>query len=205
MSTVKLGLAELTPAEMVEYCQGIHDAIDGNPLYATPTPTTAAVQAAIDTLAAANAAVSLNDGRQEHIARRAAQKALHGLMKQWQGYVQLTSGGDEVKITSAGFAVVQRGTPYGEPDRPTDLGILTARKTGRVAMDWVRPPGAQYFHVFRSLASEPFAWELVATTSKSRYNSDGNAAGKFYWYTVSAIGAAGESSMSEPLHAMAAA
>ncbi len=119
MSTVKLGLTDLSATEMVEFCQGVHDGIDGNLNYTTPLPATATVQTAIDTLAAANAAASLNDGRQEHIARRAAQKALHALMKQWAGYVQLTSNGDEAKILSSGFDVVRRGTPSGEPDRPT--------------------------------------------------------------------------------------
>lgn len=206
MSTVKLGLVNVGPEDMQGYCQGIHDAIVANPLtFATPSPTAAAVQAAIDTLAAANAAVSANDGRQEHIARRAAQKALHGLMKQWQGYVQLISGGDAAIISLSAFAVVERGVPYGEPDRPTDLGVLTARKTGRVAMDWERPRGAQYFHVFRSLEGAPFKWELIGTTSKTRFNSDDNTPGTFYYYAVSAIGAAGESSLSEDLRAMAAA
>lgn len=191
---------------MQSYCQGIHDAIVANPLdFATPLPTAATVQGAIDTLAAANAAVSANDGRQEHIARRAAQKALHGLMKQWQGYVQTISGGDADIIRRGAFAVVERGVPYGEPDRPTDLGIVTARKTGRIAMIWERPLGAQYFHVFRSLVGAPYEWELIGTTSKARFNSDDNTPGTFYYYAVSAIGAAGESSLSEALRAMAAA
>lgn len=205
MSTVKLGLSKMNPADMTGYCQGIHDAIVGNAHYTTPLPTAATVQTAIDALVAANAAVSLNNGRQEHSLRRVAQLALHGLMKQWQGYVQQASGGDADIIATSGFAVVERGVPHGEPVRPTDLGILDARKTGRIAMDWERPAGAQYFHVFRSTTSEPFKWELVGVTSKTRYNSDGNSPGTFYWYAVSAIGAAGESSLSDPLHAMAAA
>ncbi|MFZ1686134.1 MAG: hypothetical protein WAU70_01855 [Flavobacteriales bacterium] len=205
MSTVKVGTSGLSSTELVPYGQGIHDAIVGNPNYTTPTPTMAVVQGAIDTLAAANAAVDNNDGRQEHTARRAADLELRLLLKQLASYVQLTSNGDEGKILSSGFAVVKRGTPYGELNRPTSLSLRPSNTTGRVAMGWKRERGAELFHVYRSLSSEPFKWELVGVTTKSRFNSDGNTPGTFYWFSVTAIGAAGESSKSEELHAMAAA
>jgi hypothetical protein len=50
-----------------------------------------------------------------------------------------------------------------------------------------------------------FRSQRVATTSKSRINIDGLTPGQFYWFAVSAIGAAGESSKSEPCLVMAAA
>ena len=56
-----------------------------------------------------------------------------------------------------------------------------------------------------STTNDPFNWTSVGTTSKSRINIDGLTPGKFYWFAVSAIGAAGESSKSEPCLVMAAA
>ncbi|MBK7554582.1 MAG: hypothetical protein IPI55_08270 [Flavobacteriales bacterium] len=46
---------------------------------------------------------------------------------------------------------------------------------------------------------------LIGNTSKQKYNDDDNTPGTFYYYAVSALGTAGESSKSEPARAMAAA
>ena len=56
-----------------------------------------------------------------------------------------------------------------------------------------------------STSNDPLKWELIGVTSKSRYNVDELEPGTFYWFAVTAIGAAGESSMSEPCRVMAAA
>ena len=60
-------------------------------------------------------------------------------------------------------------------------------------------------HVFMSTTAEPFNWVLIGATSKSRFDADSLEPGTFYFFAVSALGAAGESSKSEPCRAMAAA
>ncbi|MBK6552293.1 MAG: fibronectin type III domain-containing protein [Flavobacteriales bacterium] len=45
----------------------------------------------------------------------------------------------------------------------------------------------------------------MSSTTKQRFNVDGLEPGKFYYFAVSAIGSAGESSKSEPAEVMAAA
>lgn len=205
MATVKIGLRSLSATEIVAKAQGIHDAIVGNATYPTPTPAMAAFQTAIDTLAAANAAVDNNGGRSEHQARRVAEKALRELVKQLSGYVQMTSGGDEDKILSSGFAVVKHGTPIGELDPPIDLGSRVTNMSGRVSLKWKNETGADMYHVFMSSSNDPFKWELIGATTKSRFNADSLDPAKFYWFAVTAIGAAGETSKSEPALCMAAA
>lgn len=60
-------------------------------------------------------------------------------------------------------------------------------------------------HNPRTLAHIPFAWDLIGVTTKSRFNADSLTPGTCYWFDVTAIGAAGETSKSDVLRAMAAA
>jgi hypothetical protein len=62
-----------------------------------------------------------------------------------------------------------------------------------------------YDHVYMSTSNAPFQWDFIGVTTKSRFHADNLAPGTFYWFAVSAINAAGESSKSEPCRAMAAA
>lgn len=68
-----------------------------------------------------------------------------------------------------------------------------------------REEGTDTHHVYMSTTNAPFNWELIGVTSKSGFNVDDLQPGKFYWFAVTAIGAAGESSKSEPCRVMAAA
>lgn len=205
MSTVKVGTRQLSSVELVAYGQGIHDSVDGNVFFPTPTPTMAALQTGIDELIAANAAVDQNPGPKERQARREKDKVVRAQLKQLAGYVQSSSAGDESKILSSGFAVVKRGSPIGRLDPPGNLRDRLTRNTGEVALEWDRERGVDLHHVYMSTTSAPFAWTLVGVTTKRRFNVEQLTPGTFYWFAVTAIGAAGESSKSAELEAMAAA
>ena len=80
-----------------------------------------------------------------------------------------------------------------------------SRTTGRVDLDWEVIPGVKLYHLYMSTSEAPFNWQLLAATTKSRCNADGLVSGAYYWFAVTALGTAGETSMSDPLRAMAAA
>ena len=61
------------------------------------------------------------------------------------------------------------------------------------------------YNVYMCTSGDPFNWQLLATTTKSRYNANDLVSGTYYWFAVTAIGTVGETSKSEPLRAMAAA
>ena len=205
MSTVKIGLTGQNATSLVAYAQALHDKVKGNPNFATPTPAMADLETAIGTLATTNAAVDANPGPVEHQARRVAMAAVEGLVRQLAGYVQATSAGVEDIILSSGFAVRRKGRPIGELSRPSKLVNVLTNTTGRGSIRWQAEYGADLYHVFMSESNEPFKWELVGATTKSRFNADSLEPGKFYWFAVTAIGAAGETSLSEPCRVMAAA
>ena len=205
MSTVKIGLDGQPATKLVAYSQALHDKVNGNANFATPTPALGVLQTAITALIVANAAVDANAGPAEHQARRVAVRSVEGLVRQLAGYVQAVSAGNEGVILSSGFAVRNKGTPVGELAPPTALMSRVTDKTGRGALVWEREHGADMYHVFMSTTNNPFKWELIGATTKSRFNADTLEPGTFYWFAVTAIGAAGESSKSEPCLLMAAA
>lgn len=205
MSTVKLGLHGQTADSLPSYAQGLVVSMTGNAEFATPTPALAAVHTAIIAVIGANAAVEANAGPVQHQARRVAVKALGGLIRQLASYVQNTSAGDEDIILSSGFAVRRRATPRGELPTPTGLFSRPANREGRATLKWTPDRGADTYHVKQSDSDAPGNWVLVASTTKSTCHVDGLTPGTFYWFAVSAIGAAGETSLSEPCRVMAAA
>ena len=199
-----MGVSHLSATELVAKAQSIHDALTGNTDFPTPNPTLVVLQAAVTALANANAAVEKNAGPAERHERSVKARALRELVKTMAGYVQTTSHGDEDLILSTGFAVVKRGSPIGELNPPTNLGSRITSMSGRVSLRWDAPYGTEMNHVFMSEANDPFNWVLIGATSKSRFNADSLEPGKFYWFAVSSIGAAGETSKCEPARAMAA-
>lgn len=206
MARVKLGLEGLPATGLVAKAQALHDAVVANAaLFPNPVPAPADMQTLIETLAAANAAVDANRGRKEYLDRDNADAALRLAVKQWAGYVQMVSGGDATTIKLSTFEVVRKGSPVGELPPPRNLGARLTNFSGRASLVWEREDGAEMHHVYMSTSNDPFNWELIAVTSKSRYNVDGLESGKFYWFAVTALGAAGESSKSEPCRVMAAA
>lgn len=204
MATAKMGVQGLPATGLVAKAQGIQEKMDGNALYPAADPTPAAMKRDIEVLAAANALVSSNGGKAAYQARDAAMKKVLANLKQWVGYVQMASGGDQDRILSSGFGVVERGSPYGQPQPPLDLSSQLTRTANRVALRWKFQPGVDMHHVFMSTSSAPFTWVLIGSTTKCRFDVNNLPSGEQRWFAVTAIGAGGESSMSEPLVARAA-
>ncbi len=195
----------LSAVALVPKAQSLHDGMVGNVQLPNPIPTPAEFQALIDTLVTANANVDANKGPAEIFARSEADTALRNAIRAWAGYVQAASLGNPVVIRSANFDVAKRPTRVGELPPPQNLGARLTNFTGRVALHWKRDPDADMNHVFMSTSNAPFNWQLIGATTKSRFNADSLEPGTFNWFAVSALGAAGESSKSEPCLVMAAA
>jgi hypothetical protein len=206
MAKVKAGLTDITAIALVAKAQSVHDGIVGNPaVFAGPKPSAVEVQGLIDELVAANAAVSGNNGPKEVRTRKNAARAVADALRQWSGYVQMVSAGDAHIIRASNFEVVERGSRIGEVSPPDVLKSRLTRHLGRVSLAWKRKHGTRMHHVWMSTSNNPFNWERVGNSRRITFNMDGLTPGTFYWFAVSSIGTAGESSKSEPCLAMAAA
>lgn len=202
--TVKLGISGLTPTDLVKKGRNHVTMMTGSTLYTTPVPSLATITAACDRLDAANQAVLFNGGKLAYTERDEADKELRDLIKELAGYVQAVSKGDKPQVQDGAFDVVEPGEPIGELPPPQALGSKLTNMSGRVALDWKGVRGAKSYQVFMSTSNDPFKWELTAVTTKSRLDVDSLEPGTFYWFAVSAVGAAGTSSKSDPAQAMAA-
>ncbi|MBK8615376.1 MAG: fibronectin type III domain-containing protein [Flavobacteriales bacterium] len=205
MATAKMGLDGLSATEIVAKAQGVHDMLAASAAtFPAPVPSLATFQDHIDALAAANAAVDANGGKADHLLKKKALQLVKADVKTQAAYVQAVSGGDADLINAGGFDVVKRGGPIGELNPPKNLGSRYTNMSGRVSISWDREDGTDLSHVFISSSNAPFKWELIGATTKSRFNADSLEPGTIYWFAVTAIGAAGETSKSEPLMARAA-
>ena len=200
-----MGLIGLAATAIVAKAQGLLDKLTGSAVtFPAPVPALEDFQTDIDTLAAANAAVDGNGGKAEHQAKREALAVVRADIKSLAGYVQATSAGDASKILLSGFEVAKRGTAIGELAPPEKLTTRFTNMEGRASFYWKGDRGTDLYHVYLSTSNNPFNWELIGATTKCRFNADSLEPATLYWFAVSAVGAAGESSKSEPLLARAA-
>jgi hypothetical protein len=109
--TIALALPKSIPA-LISYAQGIVNRMTGNPSFPSPTPTLAAVSAAINDLQTAETA-ALARTKGAAAARNEKRTALVGALQQLRAHIQLVADADPTKaasiIESAGVAV--RKTP----------------------------------------------------------------------------------------------
>ena len=206
MAKVKAGLTDLPAPALAAKAQSVHNGIVAHPAYfPDPIPAASELQGLIDTLVVANATVSANNGPKEVRERKSAAKAVTQALRSLAGYVQMRSAGNAEVIAASNFEVAQRGGPIGELPPPEFLRSRLTKFTGRASLAWKRQHGANLHHVWMSTSNEPFEWVMVGSTTKRRFNMEGLTPGKFYWFTVSSIGTAGESSKCGPCPVMAAA
>ena len=115
------------------------------------------------------------------------------------------AAGNKAVLLTCGLPLRRENQPIGELPPPVKLISHLTTTTGRAALAWDGPEGARLYNVYISESPSPYTWELVSATTKQRFNVDNLTPGKFYYFSVTAVGTAGESSKSEAAEVMAAA
>jgi hypothetical protein len=138
--TVALSLPKKVPA-LIVYAQGIIERLTGNPSFPTPTPTVAAIVAAIHDLQAAETA-ALARTKGSAAVRNDKRKALVGLLQQVRAYIQAIADADATNavsvIQSAGVAVRKTPTRHArtfaaKPGRVSGVATVVATSAARRA------------------------------------------------------------------------
>ena len=143
-ATIALNVPGKIP-ELLLYGTNVVQKLTGNPHFPTPTPTVAALAAAVSDLHDAETA-ALSRAKGAATVRNDKRTVLLGLLQQYRGYVQgvadATPENAAAIIESAGFAV-RRNAPHGKRAFAATQGALSgeARITAvtagsRAAYDW---------------------------------------------------------------------
>lgn len=205
--TVKLGLKDLSDAELLEKGRNHVTMLTGNPHFPPPTtPPAADITTACNDLEASIQEVQFNGGKVAHELKRTRSKAVRALIKVLGGYVQANCKGDANIILSAGFEVVASPTPVEELAMPQGFRALLTNHEGQVPLRWFTVKDAVNYQVeMNAVGPETDNWEPLAITSKTRALADGLNSAKYYWFRVRAIGRKGLlSPLSEVVKALAA-
>ena len=207
MAQVKLGLDVMPLVDQIKLGKEVATALTNNPNFPTPDPPAGdllAFAAAAETAMLAKKAAD-DAAQTATINQRAAQIALTGALTSEGSYVQNKSGGDEVKIKSAGLSVRHDAAPIGLLPAPENLHASLGDMPGEIDLQWNRLKGATAF--VPQFTTDPMTsasvWTTCPPSTKSKCTVPNLVAGTRYWFRVAAVGAAGQGPWSDPATKMA--
>jgi len=206
MAKVKLALQNLTDDELLSLARAHISSMTGNANFTTPSPSAVSYLATADALEAKITAQDNADAaaKQAVLEKDAARAAMVDATRQRGAYVDSTSAGDAIKITSSGFGMKAPATHVGIPAQPENLAASIGDMDGTVDLTWDKVRGANSYLIQKS--PDPItggSWTMGAISTKSSATLSGLTSGTKYWFRVAAIGAAGQGAWSDPATKMA--
>ena len=195
MAKPKLGLKNQTPDQIVATALTIKTAMTGNANFLTPNPSLTTVGTLVTTaqtkIAAYNSAISATSNALTD--RDNAIQALTGALTTLAAYVENITGGDRLKIESAGMSVRSSGSPIGTPDQVTNLQLGVTEFDGALNASWDPVRGAGSYEIQTSV--DPVtgtSWVLTTVSNISSLLLEGFTSGTKMWVRVRAVGAGNE-------------
>ncbi len=208
MSKPKLELRFKTDPELLSYARAHITAMTGNVNFPNPTPAAPAFLATANSYEA-----GLNEADAKAAAAQTAISAKDGLralletaLNQRANSVEISSGGDETKILSAGFSTRAPSAPIGAMAQPANLRASMGDLAGEIDTQWDAVRGAKsYILDCRTHGATPGPWAQVKILTSSKFTVTGLVPGQEYSFRVRAVGTAGEGPWSDEAVKMAPA
>ncbi len=198
MSKVVAGVSKLTVNQLIAKSLLVETKMTGNPSFATPVPAIADLTTARGLLEAANV-LAMGGGVAAVLDKNMKAAVLMELLTQEAGYVTSVANGDVPVIISSGFDARKVPERIGLLSMPENLRARLTEFSGQVLVKWNYVYGAHSYIVSRKPDDgEESPWAAIAVVTRATYTDEGLATGRFYWYQVVAIGAAGPSPASDP-------
>jgi len=111
-------------------------------------------------------------------------------LKELAAYVQRTSKGDEVLISTSGFDMNKRREPVGPLAKPEKLNLVPGINSGTVELSCEAVQHARVYEFeYRELPSENGNGWVACVSTKRKVVIEGLAGGKQYVFRVAAVGA----------------
>lgn len=197
MALVALKLQEKTVPELIEYARKIVTAMTGNANFSTPIPSLANVSAGATALENAYVA-ALNRDTEKKAIMRNARKNLETLLTQEGDYVQSASGGDELKILSAGMDVKAPAQPVGLLSAPENLVAKDGGNEGEIELRWKKvQKSTGYLVEISTDDNDPTKWQFLANTTVTKYEAKNLPSGEIRYFRVCATNSAGNGTWSD--------
>ena len=205
MSKVKLGWSLLTIPQKILKANSVRTTMAANAdVYTAPDPDLGEIEDAENALIAAEAE-AMKGGTDRTTMRNAALFVLTDLMKRLVDYVQLTSGGDEVKIVKAGMEVKKAPEPWPLPLQVKNLEANPGTNAGTVVLTcdatkhkkmylveiWAFDdiPPLNDPNTSNRIPLDP--WEMLVIQGGREYEAKSLISGKNYRFRVAAQNSAG--------------
>jgi len=176
----------------------------GNANFPTLADQVTALGTAMDALK--TAITNANSGDHEAVGlKQLLEEQVVELLAMLCDSVNGIAAGNKALLLTTGFPLRRDNKPAGPLPPPQKVAGRYTQVSGGAKLEWDGNEHARMYNVYMSTTAEPFAWQLVGTSTKRRYEPTGLTPGTFYWFSITAVGTAGESSKSEPAMVMAAA
>lgn len=201
------GTSKANPEQLVAKCLHVETMLTTNvAVFVNPNPKVVDLSAARTALTTAiNNATE--GGRVLNRIKMQAAKVVRDLLRFEVDYVNNVAQGDISIINLSGLEPRKPNTPIGLLAAPEGLVVELTGKNGQLALRWKGRKGAKSYNVLFTLGNpnDPAAvWVTAGNTTKARFILEDLQPAKFYACAVTALGAAGESAMSEPAISIAA-
>lgn len=202
MSRIRLNLKQLPVTEKIAKAKKIVTALTGNATFPSPTPSLAAVNAAVNAYDAAFA--DSLAARQEVKTRNSDLEAkgvvLDQLMLQLAGHVESVAGADDKLIHSAGMDTRAAASPSAVVDAPLGVSATAADHDGEIDLSWARVVRAKSYLIEKSPdPPTPNSWAHAGVSTKSSKTMSGLTSNTRYWFRVASVGPLGQSGWSDPV------
>lgn len=168
--------------------QVIHDSMNGNAHYPTPSPALNDLQSAISDFL--SAIVKSRDGSKEETAdKNAKRQILANLLQRLSYYVQLTSMGDETIILSSGFDLNKQAGTVGALPKPENFKVMVGDNKGTVELSCDAVANASFYeYQYTKLPLSATSIWTMRTATKRKLLVEGLISGQQYVFKMAAGG-----------------
>ncbi len=180
--------SRLTDAALELKAETVSLAMNANPVFPTPTPSTAEFLVAINAYSTALTAAQSRD-KVEVAEKNAKRATLEQLMSSLAGYVMSVANGDEAILVLSGFDLVKPASPQPPIGIPENFSVSRGINEGEIVSSVDRVAGARtYIHEYTADPLTPASeWAQQFTTVRKCTIAD-LVPGQKYWFRVAAIG-----------------
>ncbi len=202
MAKVKAGISKLGTEELISRGQTMYTMMVDNPVFASLAALLVLFKTALENLVNANNDARNIGGRVAHEHKRAAELIVRTMINDMAPQVQTLTGGDPVKIVDGGWELVKKPEHGERPATPGNFRSILTAYAGSIKLHWTGNKLALFYQLEQQDADGN--WNVVALTSRNRFNVTGLTSGKEYSFRVLAMGSVGASAYTDELTARAA-